>query len=128
MQAGGVTLLYPSDRDRVQGKLMPGRLYTIPDDRDDFELEVEPPFGMDAVKVFATGVKIPIPVLTRRVETRSYRGDKRTRGAKRKEIQKELSAMKSINPRDLVDYYRGAARQAGARVFEDTVIVETRKK
>ncbi len=52
-------------------------------------------------------MELPIPELTRSVDTRSYRGNKRAILKKRKEIQKELSAMKSINSRDLVDYYRG---------------------
>ena len=125
---GDVSLLYPYEKNLVQEKLMPGRLYTIPADKDNFELEVESPFGMDAVKIFASSVELPIPELTRSVDTRSYRGNKRAIVKKRKEIQKQLSHMKSINPRDLVDYYRGVVRRFGTRLYEDTIMVETRAK
>jgi len=40
----------------------------------------------------------------------------------------ELSAMKGINPRDLVNYYRGVVRRFGTMLCEDTIMVETRPK
>ena len=125
---GDVSLLYPYEKNLVQKKIMHGRLYTIPEDRDDFELEVESPFGMDAIKIFASSEELPIPDLTTHVGTRSYNGNKRNIVKKRKEIQKELSGMKSINPRDLVDYYRGIVERFGTSLYEDTVMVETRAK
>ena len=88
----------------------------------------ESPFGMDAVKIFASTVELPIPELTTLVATRSYSGNKRNIVKKRKEIQEELSDMKSINPRDLVDYYRGVVEKFGSSLYEDTVMVETRAK
>lgn len=125
---GEVSLLYPYERNGVQQKLMPGTLYTIPEERDVFELEVESPFGMDAVKIFASSMELPIPELTTHVATRSYSGNKRALVKKRKEIQEELSDMKSINPRDLVDYYRGIVQRFGTTLHEGAVMVETRAR
>ncbi len=123
---GEVTLLYPYEKNSIQQKLMPGRLYTIPSETDNFELEVEPPFGMDAVKIFASTAELPIPELTPSVGTRSYTGNTRAIVKKRKEIQEGLSRMKSINPRDLVDYYRGVVGRFGAKLYEDSLMLETR--
>ena len=125
---GEVTLLYPYETHRAQQKLMPGGLYTIPSETDNFELEVEPPFGIDAVKMLASPVKLPIPELSRSVSTRSYTGNVRAITDKRKEIQEELSRMESINPRDLVDYYRGVSVRFGVKLYEDTIVLETRTK
>ena len=83
---------------------------------------------MDAVKIFASSVELPIPELTRNVGMRSYRGNKWAIVKKRKDIQKELSHMKSINPRDLVDYYRGVVERFGTRLHEDTTMLETKAK
>lgn len=125
---GQISLLFPYQRGSGQGKLTPGTLYVIPSENDDFEFEVEPPFGMDAVKLFASSTMLPIPRLTRTVTSRSYRGSTRTIVKKRKEIQKELSSMKSINPRDLVDYYRGIAERLGTCLYEDSLMLETRNR
>jgi len=125
---GEVSLLYPYERRGVQQKLMPARLYTIPSETDNFEFEVEPPFGMDAVKIFATTMELRVPQLTRSVATRSYDGNKRAIVKKRKEIQKELSRMESINPKDLVDYYRGVVENFGVKLYEDSLMLETRTK
>jgi hypothetical protein len=123
---GDVSLLYPHEKNNTQQKLMPGRLYTIPSETDNFELEVESPFGMDAVKVFACIMELPIPELTRSIATKSYRGNKRALVNTKKAIQKELSCMESINPKDLVDYYKGVVGRFDVKLYEDSLMLETR--
>lgn len=125
---GDVALLYPGEAGARQQPLFPGRLQVIPEESDVYELEVTPPFGMDVVKVFASPVQLPIPSLNERVMSKSYAGGTRAILKKRKKIQKELSLRSTINPDDLVDYYRGLATQFGVAVFEDSLIVETRRQ
>ena len=125
---GEVSLLFPYQRDSEQRELVPGTVYVIPSEKDNFEFEVEPPFGMDAVKAFASTVELRVPQLTRSVATRSYDGNKRAIMKKRKEVQKELSRMESINPKDLVDYYRGVVERLGVKLYEDSLMLETRNR
>jgi hypothetical protein len=125
---GEVALLYPHAKDMLQGKLLPDTLYTIPSEMDDYDFEVGSPFGRDIVKIFASDSKLPIPNLTQYTPSRSFSGKQRTIGRKRKKAQEELSNMKSINPKDLVDYYRGISKKMGARLYEDSVLVETKGK
>ena len=122
-----VTLLYPYEIDSNQSPTIPGSPLAIPDETDDFELEVLPPFGMDVIKVFASPVKLPIPKLNSNIPTTSFSDGVRAIGKKRKKIQQQLSIKKSINPNDLVDYYRGLSGQLGVDVFEDSLIIETGK-
>lgn len=126
--SGEVTLLYPYDSGDRQSPLQPEKIYTLPAETDDFEFEVEPPFGMDAVKIFASRVQLPIPELSARLASQSYRGGTRNIGDNRGLIQVRLSGMRSINPKDLVDYYRGVAREFGGTLYEDSVMLETREK
>lgn len=129
INAGGeVTRLYPYDAGDRQFPLQPEKIYTIPAETDDFEFEVEPPFGMDAVKIFASRVQLPIPELSSRLASQSYRGDTRNISDNRGLIQVQLSGMRSINPKDLVDYYRGVAQQSGGTLYEDSVMVQTQEK
>ncbi len=123
---GEVVLLYESKTGHR--KLKPGRIYTIPYEEDEFDFEVEEPFGTDAVKIFASNVDLPIPELTRQVSSRSFEGNVRAIVRKRKNIQKQLSGMESINPKDLVDYFRGAAKKFDAELFEDSLLVETKAR
>jgi len=125
---GEVSLLFPYQSDSEQHKLVPGTVYVIPSEKDNFEFEVEPPFGMDVVKVFASAVKLRVPQLTRSVATKSYDGNKRAIMKKRKEVQKQLSRMESINPKDLVDYYRGVVEKLGVKLYEDSLMLETRNR
>jgi hypothetical protein len=107
---------------------MPRKLYTIPAEHDDFELEVKPPFGMDAVKMFASAIQLPFPELVAALPSKSYTGGTRAIVAKRKNIQNSLAQASRINPRDLVDYYRGIARKAGTKIYENSVLVETKPR
>lgn len=123
---GSVEMLYPYTVDGVHPMLYPGQLYTIPAPEDDFELEVEPPYGLDAVKIFASPVKLPIPNMNYQVASRSYRSGVRAISKKRKKIQGQLAEKSSINPKDLVDYYRGLKQRFHANILEDSLVVETR--
>ena len=123
---GDVAMLYPYTADSQQKRLLPNTLYTIPSEQDDFEMFVEPPFGMDAVKVFASPVKLPIPMLSHQVATRSYHCGVRGITSRRKSVQKELVKHSTINPKDLVDYYRGLEGEFNTQVLEDSLVVETK--
>lgn len=123
---GEVSLLYPEDPSGPHLPTMPGGLVMIPAENDDYELVIEPPFGQDAVKVFASPVRIPAPVLTRTVATRSYVAGTRAVGKQRKKIQQHLARQKTINPNDLVDYYKGIAEHQGITVYEDSLMIQTR--
>ena len=122
----GISLLYESATNHR--RLDPGRLYTIPSEEDEFDFEVEEPFGTDAVKIFASNVELPVPELIPNVTSRSYEGNVRAIVRKRKEIQKKLSTMKSINPKDLVDYFRGTAEKFDAKLYEDSLLLETKAR
>jgi hypothetical protein len=130
---GEATLLYPYEQTAPQSALLPGVLYTIPSERDGFELPVEPPFGMEAVKAFASPIPLPYPRLESNAPSMGFdkgleRGS-RDITVKRKEIQQKLSVAVKINPADLIDYYRGAAARAGTeKLFESTIMLETRPK
>jgi hypothetical protein len=129
---GEATLLYPYDKAARQTALSPGVLYTIPSERDSFELPVEPPFGMEAVKAFASAIELPFPRLESTAPAMGF--DKNmSRGArdvtvKRKEVQEKLSTAVKINPADLIDYYRGVAARNGTKLSESTIMLETRPK
>lgn len=123
---GEVNLLYPKAGEPEAPKL-PGLIHTLPEDSDNWVIKVEPPFGMDAVKVFGSNRKLPLPQISEQVATRSFIGN--TRSLKRIDIvQKQLASQPVINGRDLVDYYKGVARKTGASLFESSVYIETRGK
>lgn len=122
---GQVTLLYPYTDNTSGLPSSPKALQAIPDERDDFEFKAIPPYGMDIVKVFASPVQLPVPELSIEERSLSYFRGIRVISTKRKKIQNKLSRKLSINPDDLVDYYRGQAIQFNVPVYEDSLIVET---
>ncbi len=123
---GEVVMLFPFTRNSRQQKLIPGYLYTIPSENDDYEMVVEPPFGVDAVKIFASTQRIPIPEFSTRIASRGYTSSgTRAIGVRRKNAQEGLAYTTRINPRDLVDYYRGKAAGMGIEIFEDSFLLET---
>lgn len=123
---GEVSLLYPKPGE-VENPKQPGIIYTLPEENDSWEIKVEPPFGKDAVKVFASDRRIPIPRINEQLAALSFVGG--TRSLKRADkVQKELAAQPAINGLDLVDYYKGAAARSAAPLFESTVYIETRAK
>jgi len=122
----GAALLFPK-KGESESQRRPGINHLIPDDNDTWEIKVEPPYGTDAVKVFASEKKLPIPLISDQTASRSFRSGG-TRALKRVEVQAELAVQKAINGRDLVDYYKGVAAQMKAPLYEATVYIETRGK
>ena len=117
-----VELLYPRPGTVEQPK-SPGITYQMPD--ESWDIVVTPPFGADAVKVFASDRKLPRPTISAAVRTRSFaHGVRGLTGVDR--IRKELSHQKSINGYDLVDWYKGVAGGTGASLYESTLYIETR--
>jgi len=123
---GEVILLYPKEGDK-ELPLAPDLLFTIPEASDSWEIKVGPPFGTDAVKLFASSRKLPIPNLDNKVLSRSFKGGTRAL-ARQEKLQHELTEQKRINGRDLVDYYKGYASKLKIPLHEATVFVETRSK
>lgn len=125
-----VALLYPYTQNSPQTPLYQGRLKLIPEERGPYEYEVTSPYGMDIVKVFASPTQLPIPDLRREEVSLSYpkkmRGIRVKSSYERKQIQDSLAHKSTINPDDLVDYYRGLAKQFGVALYEDSVIIETK--
>jgi len=121
-----VSLLYPKAGEPESSKT-PGIIYSIPDSSDSWEIKVEPPFGTDAVKVFASDRKLPLPRVDNQVASRSFQGGARSL-ARVDKTRSDLATRKMINGRDLVDWYKGVAASLGAPLFESTVYVETRAK
>ena len=123
---GEVNQLYPKAGETEIPK-MPGLIHMLPEENDSWVIKVEPPFGTDAVKVFASNRKLPLPRINTQTPSRSFDGN--TRSLKRvDQVQKELAAQPAINSKDLVDYYKGIARKTGSTLFESTVYIETRGK
>jgi hypothetical protein len=125
---GKVSLLFPLKREGIHQKFMPGRLHTIPGRDGDFEIEVKPPFGMEAVKVFASNVAVSLPELIENKPSEMFDGGWPLEGEKRLKAQLALSRMATINPRDLVGFFRGFATKTGASLYEDSLLLETRGK
>ena len=123
---GEVSLLYPKIGEAEQPK-QPGLVYTLPDVSDSWEIKVEAPFGKDAVKIFASDRRLPIPGINQQMASRSFNNGTRSLNRVDK-VQKELASQSSINGRDIVDYYKGQAARTGAALYESTVYVETRPK
>jgi len=123
--SGEVSLLYPKLGEAEQPK-QPGIIYTIPDANDSWEIKVEAPFGKDAVKVFASDRKLPLPTISVTEKSRAFEGGTRAL-ARVDKARKELSGTSTINGRDLVDWYKGVAARLKAPLFESTVFVETRE-
>ncbi len=122
---GETTLLFPKSGE-AENPIKPGINHLIPDDKDSWEIRVEPPYGTDAVKVFASEKKLPLPRISDQEVSKSFSGG--TRALKRVEVQSELAKQTVINSKDLVDYYKGAAARLKVPLYEATVYVETRGK
>ena len=123
---GEVSLLYPKQGEKEQPR-QPGIIYTIPEESDSWEIKVEPPYGKDLVKVFASDRRLPVPVISGSVASRSFSNG--TRALKQVDkVRQELSGQNIINGRDLVDWYKGTAFRMGAALQESTVYVETKGK
>lgn len=121
-----VVRLYPGPF-KIQQSLQPGVVHRVPDDRDDWEIVVEPPFGTDVVKLFASERMLRVPYVSDKIAAKSF--SEGTRSLVRRDVvQQELSAQKTINGLDLVDYFKGAATQQGAVLYEDSLFVQTRPR
>ena len=81
---------------------------------------------MDAVQGFAAARPLPIPRFDANRASLSYVGGTRSIGRQRARVQQDLARKKIIHPLDLVDYYRGLAREYGVTVHEASIIIETR--
>jgi hypothetical protein len=120
------TLLYPRPDEREQPKT-PGITYNLPDSSDSWEIKVTPPFGTDAVKVFASDRHLPLPDIRNNVATRSFsRGIRGLAGVEK--VRKELAVQKVISGYDLVDWYKGIAARTGGPLYEATLYIETRPR
>lgn len=123
----GATLLFPK-KGEAESQRRPGINHLIPDDNDTWEIKVEPPYGTDAVKVFASEKRLPIPYISDQTASRSFTSNGTRALASREKVQTELAVQKSINGSDLVDYYKGVAGGMKVPLYEATVYIETRGK
>lgn len=121
-----VSQLYPGPGQQPL-PLQAGHLHTVPSDRDNWEIVVEPPFGTDVVKLFASERPLPVPMISDKVVSRSFSDGTRSL-VRRDVIQQELSAQKTINGFDLVDYFKGVADRLGVTLYEDSLFVQTRPR
>lgn len=114
-----VVRLYPGPF-KIQERLESGMVHIVPGDRDDWEIVVEPPFGTDIVKLFASDKMLRIPHLSGEAETSG--------NGYQSQPQKKLTGQKIINGADLVDYFRAEAELNGAALYEDSLFVQTRPR
>ena len=121
-----VSQLYPGPGQH-QVPLQVGRLHAVPADNDSWEIVVEPPFGTDVVKLFASERPLPVPVISSKVTAKSFADGTRSL-VRREVIQQQLAGQKIINGFDLVDYFKGVAEQQGLTLYEDSLFVQTRPK
>jgi len=121
-----VSQLYPG-HGQQRTPLASGRVHTVPGDQDSWEIVVEPPFGTDLVKLFASERPLPLPTISDKVTAKSFMDGTRSL-ARREVIQQELAAQKSINGFDLVDYFKGVAARQGSLLYEDSLFVQTRPR
>ncbi len=119
-----VNQLYPGPGQQEE-PLASGRIHTVPGEQDSWEIVVEPPFGTDVVKLFASERPLPVPTISDKVSSRSFSAGTRTL-VRRDQIQQELSAQTTINGFDLVDYYKGVAMRSVLTLYEDSLFVQTR--
>ena len=124
---GHVARLFPIVEEQEEKPFQVGKLYIYPKKEDGIELEVNPPFGKDIVKVFASSKPLPLPELDESTPLLGYSKGMRAIKVKRKEIQGELATTRTIHPKDLVDYYRGVAAKNNADLFENSVFIETKE-
>lgn len=121
-----VSLLYPSP-GQPDRPLASGQVHTVPSDRDTWEIVVEPPFGTDLVKLFASERPLLLPVISATAAARGFTDGSRS-PARRDVVQRELAAQGSINGFDLVDYFRGVAARQGVLLYEDNLYIQTRPR
>jgi hypothetical protein len=119
-----VSLLYPGPGQQER-PLPSGTIHAVPGDHESWEVVVEPPFGTDVVKLFASERPLPKPVISAEVGSKSFRDGTRTL-TRRATVQQELAGQKVINGFDLVDYYKGTAAILGFTLYEDSLFVQTR--
>ena len=123
---GEASQLYPGPGQR-QAPMKAGVVHTVPAERDSWEIVVEPPFGTDVVKLFASERQLAVPMVSNVVAAKSFSGGTRSL-VRRDLIQQELASAKTINAQDLVDYFKGAAAQQGTVLYEDSLFVQTRPR
>lgn len=121
-----VVRLYPGPF-KIQERLKSGVVHTVPIDRDDWEIVVEPPFGTDVVKLFASEQMLRVPYVSDKIPAKSFSEGTRSL-VSRELVQKELAGQKTINGFDLVDYFRGEAALKGTFLYEDSLFVQTRPR
>jgi len=121
-----ISQLYPGPGQQ-QTPLRVGVIHTVPDDRDSWEIMVEPPYGTDVVKLFASERPLPVPVISDTVVARSFADGTRSL-VPRDLLQQQLAVQKVINGLDLVDYFKGVAGQQGLMLYEDSLFVQTRPR
>ena len=116
--------LYPGPAQQ-EVPLASGQIHTVPGEHDNWEIVVEPPFGTDLVKLFATERPLPLPAISDSVPSRSFSGGVRTL-TRRTAVQAALATQTDINGADIVDYYKGAAARLHVKLYEDSLFVQTR--
>ena len=121
-----VSQLYPGPGQQ-QIKFGTGQVHRVPNERDSWEIVVEPPFGTDVVKLFASEHPLPVPAISGKVTAKAFTGGNRSQG-RRDQIQQDLAEQKSINGFDLVDYFKGVAARQGVLLYEDSLFVQTRPR
>lgn len=121
-----VSQLYPGPGQQ-QFPIGAGQVHTVPGDKESWEIVVEPPFGTDVVKLFASDHPLPIPVISSTVVARSFSDGTRSL-VRRDLIQQELAGQATINGFDLVDYFKGTAARLATPLFEDSLFIQTRPR
>jgi hypothetical protein len=116
-----VEFIYP--KSNTNAALIPGELYTIPSENDDWEIVASPPFGLDNVVIFACEKRLPLPRFSKDIASVSF--NKNTRGLVRREKKIALAGRNQINPLDLVEYFRGAALIQDATLYKDNIMITT---
>lgn len=119
-----VSLLYPGPGQQER-PLPSGTIHAVPGDHESWEVVVEPPFGTDVVKLFASERPLPVPTISAKKAAKSFSGGTRTL-VQRAVVQRQLALQKVINGFDLVDYYKGSAATLGLTLYEDSLFVQTR--
>jgi hypothetical protein len=103
---GEVSLLYPKAGEAETPKL-PGIIQILPEETDSWTIRVEPPFGTDAVKVFASNRKLPLPRISEQVASRSFEGT--TRSLQRIDnVRQDLADKKLLTARTWWTITRGS--------------------
>ncbi|MBF0227295.1 MAG: DUF4384 domain-containing protein [Desulfobacterales bacterium] len=118
-----VNLLYPDvDYGDKIIKITPEKPYRFP------TMKIKgPKFGQEIVKVFASNKILKTPTISKNIEVISFINGTRDIGREEREhIQAELSVNNAINGLDLVDFYRGVARDNKAELYEDSIFIKTR--